>query len=128
MKSTFVSGRAGLLGLFVGVAVLALAAPSASAQAGPVGRTLAEGAGMGAKPDPAVRGLQRKLRSRGHALGPTGVDGRFGPRTEEAVRHLQASYGLVPDGIVGSKTRKLLRAGCRGRCGAGRNQKAISPA
>jgi hypothetical protein len=124
MKRTFVSGRAGLLGLLLGVAVLAIAAPSASAQQGSGGRTLAEGIGMGAKPDAGVRDLQRKLRAKGRSLGPTGVDGRFGPRTEAAVRRFQGSFGLAPDGVVGPKTRKLLRAVCRDRCGRVSNQTA----
>jgi peptidoglycan hydrolase-like protein with peptidoglycan-binding domain/DNA invertase Pin-like site-specific DNA recombinase len=70
---------------------------------------LAQGAGMGAKPDPAVRTLQRTLRTRGYNLGRPGVDGRFGPLTAAAVRHLQTDYGLAADGIVGPKTRKLVR-------------------
>jgi peptidoglycan hydrolase-like protein with peptidoglycan-binding domain/DNA invertase Pin-like site-specific DNA recombinase len=69
---------------------------------------LAVGAGMGAKPDPAVRKLQRTLRSRGYDLGRPGVDGRFGPLTAAAVRRLQANYGLAADGIVGPKTRRLV--------------------
>src|SRR2546421_2745652 len=116
MKRRFVSGRLGLFGLLLGVAVLAIAAPSATAQEGAVGRTLAVGVGMGAKPDAGVRDLQRELRARGRSLGPTGVDGRFGPRTEAAVRGLQTSFGLTPDGIAGPKTRKLLGAICRGAC------------
>ncbi len=39
------------------------------------------------------------------AISPTGP---FGPRTEAAVRMLQREHGLVPDGIVGPKTWKII--------------------
>jgi peptidoglycan hydrolase-like protein with peptidoglycan-binding domain len=42
------------------------------------------------------------------ALG-IGVDGVFGPQTEEAVQHFQAQHGLTIDGIVGSQTWAALR-------------------
>lgn len=38
-------------------------------------------------------------------------DGRFGIVTEEAVKQLQRDYGLIADGIVGRKTRGLIRSG-----------------
>lgn len=38
-------------------------------------------------------------------------DGKYGILTEEAVQQLQRDYGLTPDGVVGSKTRKLIRTG-----------------
>jgi DNA invertase Pin-like site-specific DNA recombinase len=92
------------------VAVLMTAAVPAPARAAtkqtPV---LAQGAGMGNKPSAAVRGVQRVLRSRGYGLGRPGVDGRFGPLTAAAVRHLQADNGLAADGIVGPRTRRVVR-------------------
>lgn len=113
MKQRYVSGLAGLIGLVLGVGIPALAATPAGAADLPVSRTLAQGAGMGAQPDPGVRHLQGILRAEGRSLGPAGIDGRFGPATAAAVRSLQQSFGLPADGIVGPKTRKLLRVVCR---------------
>ena len=96
------------------VAVLALmallVAPSAPAQAasGRPTPVLVQGAGMGAHPSAQVRVVQRALDRRGYDLGAPGVDGRFGPLTEAAVRQMQADYGLAVDGIVGRHTRKAL--------------------
>jgi LysM repeat protein len=38
-------------------------------------------------------------------------DGKYGIITEEAVQQLQRDYGLIPDGVVGRKTRDLIRTG-----------------
>jgi hypothetical protein len=113
MKQRYVSGLAGIIGLVLGVGILTLAATPAAAVEAPVSRTLAQGAGMGTKPAPDVRRLQRILRAEGRSLGPAGIDGRFGPATAAAVRSFQQSFGLSADGIVGPKTRKLLRVVCR---------------
>jgi len=55
----------------------------------------------------AVRGLQRMLINRGFEPGE--IDGRFGPKTDAAVRAYQSDQGLDVDGIVGPKTWDALR-------------------
>jgi len=55
----------------------------------------------------AVRGLQRMLLNRGFDVEE--IDGRFGPKTERAVKAFQADRGLDVDGIVGPKTWDSLR-------------------
>jgi DNA invertase Pin-like site-specific DNA recombinase/peptidoglycan hydrolase-like protein with peptidoglycan-binding domain len=111
-KLAAVSGRMTtvtvLAALVAGAFALTAAVP-ATATATTHAPLLAQGAGMGAKPSAAVRSVQRTLRSRGYSLGRPGVDGRFGPLTAAAVRHLQSDYGLSVDGIVGPKTHRLLR-------------------
>jgi N-acetylmuramoyl-L-alanine amidase/Putative peptidoglycan binding domain len=47
-----------------------------------------------------------KLIQQKSALGV--IDGVFGAKTESAVRGLQRTHGLVPDGIVGPKTWTIL--------------------
>jgi peptidoglycan hydrolase-like protein with peptidoglycan-binding domain len=56
----------------------------------------------------AVRGLQRRLLAQGYDLGE--IDGRFGPKTEAAVKRFQGDFGLEVDGIVGPKTWDRLRS------------------
>src|SRR5687767_3144027 len=41
-------------------------------------------------------------------LPPLAVDGTFGPLTSQAVKEVQAKYGLSPDGIVGPLTWRVL--------------------
>lgn len=55
---------------------------------------------------PEVARLQWLLRVHGFPPGP--LDGRFGPATEAAVKAFQRARGLVPDGIVGPRTRRAL--------------------
>ena len=55
----------------------------------------------------AVRGLQRRLIDAG--FGPDDeIDGRFGPKTEAAVKDFQKQEGLEVDGIVGPQSWKRL--------------------
>ena len=51
---------------------------------------------------PGVRRLQRELAAAGQSPGP--IDGRYGPRTQAAVRRLQAARHLQVDGIAGPQT------------------------
>jgi DNA invertase Pin-like site-specific DNA recombinase len=98
-----------LVGVIAVTALLIPAATPARAANGQPMPVLAAGAGMGENPSAEVRIMQRALQQGGYDLGPSGVDGRFGPRTEAAVRMMQGHRGLAVDGIVGRETRKVLR-------------------
>ena len=60
------------------------------------------GAGYAGHGSGAVRALQRRLMRAGYPPGP--IDGRYGPRTDQAVTRFQAAHGLVVDGIAGPQT------------------------
>jgi len=60
--------------------------------------------------NPQLAGLQVALAR--HALYSGPIDAELGPMTRAAVRRFQAHQGLVPDGIVGPKTRRLRKC-CR---------------
>ena len=90
------------------VAALVITAPTANAANTRPTPVLGEGAGMGLRPDPQVRVLQRALEHHGYDVGAPGIDGRFGPLTAAAVRRMQANHRLAVDGIVGDHTRTAL--------------------
>lgn len=55
---------------------------------------------------PTTKEIQTALKNAGFDPGP--IDGKFGPRTRQAVKEFQRTKGLAPDGKVGPKTwRKL---------------------
>ena len=51
---------------------------------------------------------QKILRSLGYNIGASGVDGKYGPATENAVKMFQDEHGLIVDGKVGIKTWTML--------------------
>ena len=55
-----------------------------------------------------VAWVQSVLAELGYDLGPAGIDGDFGRKTEEAVRDFQKKHGLNPDGVVGPLTYEAL--------------------
>jgi murein DD-endopeptidase MepM/ murein hydrolase activator NlpD len=73
------------------------------------------GSAAGATRDARVAALQVALRANGLYNGD--VDGLTGPKTERAVRALQARAKITVDGVVGPQTRKAL--GKLGRPGLG---------
>ena len=56
---------------------------------------------------PAVLVLQLILKTTEHG-GEIVVDGDYGPKTTEAVRHVQEDLGVEPDGHFGPATRKAM--------------------
>ncbi|MFZ1286319.1 MAG: peptidoglycan-binding protein [Candidatus Phosphoribacter sp.] len=58
----------------------------------------------------AVRAVQQFGLPRWVDDEPLAVDGNFGPKTEERVRHFQASWGLAQDGWAGRETWSFLQA------------------
>ena len=51
-----------------------------------------------------VRELQERLIALGYDCGTKGADGKFGAKTEEAVKEFQRKHGLKVDGIAGENT------------------------
>ncbi|KJR45437.1 Spore cortex-lytic enzyme, lytic transglycosylase SleB [Desulfosporosinus sp. I2] len=62
--------------------------------------------GRGSK-GPEVTELQKKLAQLGYTIGT--ADGKFGSKTEAAVRRFQKEHGLRVDGLAGTQTIKELK-------------------
>lgn len=56
---------------------------------------------------PEVEEMQRRLNQHGARLA---VDGRFGPKTDRALKDFQRRQGLAADGVHGSRTAEKLKA------------------
>jgi DNA invertase Pin-like site-specific DNA recombinase/peptidoglycan hydrolase-like protein with peptidoglycan-binding domain len=112
--------------VFVAAAAAAVLAAPASAASHQSKSVLAQGIGMRSHPSTRVRTLQRALVRHGYSVGPSGVDGRFGPRTRLAVRRLQRHHHIKVDGIAGPQTRRALRLGARGNTAARRSTRTSS--
>ena len=55
---------------------------------------------------PEVKEMQEALLKKG--FDPKGIDGKFGPNTEKALKAFQKANGLVVDGKCGPKTKAVL--------------------
>lgn len=62
----------------------------------------------GSKGD-GVRWMQWTLHRLGYDLGGAGIDGSYGPATEQAVKTYQLAVGLEVDGVCGPKTQAALK-------------------
>jgi peptidoglycan hydrolase-like protein with peptidoglycan-binding domain len=107
----------GVFGVFTDTAVRSFQTWAQLTSDGIVGEQTWEKLDFADKSDPtlrkgsegvAVRGLQRFLLAGGFEVGE--IDGRFGPKTEAAVKAFQSDHGLDVDGIVGDKTWDKLRS------------------
>ncbi|MGI6120164.1 MAG: spore cortex-lytic enzyme [Desulfosporosinus sp.] len=96
MKERIKPGGVLIIGLILSVALSGIAY-------GALGDRLL---GMGSK-GPEVVELQKKLVQLGYVLGP--IDGKYGSKTEAAVRRFQKERGLRVDGLAGTQTINELK-------------------
>jgi hypothetical protein len=57
-----------------------------------------------------VRDIQEMLKRKGYDLGKAGVDGKFGPKTEAAVRKFQKDNGMKVTGEIGESAVAKLKS------------------
>src|SRR5206468_803603 len=66
-----------------------------------------------------VRAMQYMLKARGYDIGPTGVDGVYGPATENAVRSFQEAAHLPPtSGVDDTIWERLIMTSEKGSRGS----------
>lgn len=58
--------------------------------------------------DPRIPAVARQLVALGYLDSSAAQGGRYTPGMAAAVRHLQADYGIKPDGMIGSDTLEVL--------------------
>ncbi|WP_088227199.1 spore cortex-lytic enzyme [Desulfosporosinus sp. FKB] len=56
---------------------------------------------------PDVQEMQKGLAQLGYGVGP--IDGKFGTKTEAAIRNFQKDHGIKVDGLAGTKTISELK-------------------
>lgn len=80
--------------------------PKAAPSAPPAPKTIF---GVGDR-GPEISAIQKYLVTIGYNVGPKGVDGVFGPKTEAAVKDFQTKHGIKVSGRVGPPTKGKLAA------------------
>ena len=60
----------------------------------------------------SISGIQTFLANNG--FNPGIIDGKLGSYTNEAIKAFQRKVGLIPDGVVGNRTKSEMKAytGC----------------
>jgi osmotically inducible lipoprotein OsmB len=103
-----------LIGAAVGGATGALTTPSQVNLGKPVWRETSSASpppypATASSMDPAtVRQVQAELQRHGYNVGP--IDGRLGPRTQEAIREFEQRNGLPVDGMPSSSLLDYMQA------------------
>ena len=73
--------------------------------------------GMASTGDERVKAAQQALKDKGH--DPGGVDGRMGPKTEQALRDFQKAQGMQATGQLDARTMQSLGVESDRTSGAG---------
>jgi len=98
-----------LIGAGAGGALGAFTDPSRLNLGEPIWKSSSGGGTASAASDGTVSDIQAALMRRGYDPGP--VDGRYGPRTAEAIRRYQSDHGLVADGRASPDLLEHMQSG-----------------